>query len=216
MKGEYSMDIEFNKKQFAEILLGVLDTFEYESIMGFLNKTDFFTAPASTRFHLSEEGGLCQHSLNVYTSAMQIDIAFNSGATRRSIAICSLLHDICKAGVYRKELKNAKNYDKVAIEGQPKHKIKHDKKGDFIWDLKEIYVFDDPWPFGHGSKSAYIVSQLMDLTDEEALAIRYHMGPYEEGDKDRCSKVFEQSKLALLIHFADMYASKVVEAENEG
>ncbi|MBR4331040.1 MAG: HD domain-containing protein [Candidatus Riflebacteria bacterium] len=210
------MDINFNKKQFAEILASVLDGFEYENIMGFLERTDFFIAPASTRFHLSEEGGLCQHSLNVYTSAMQIDTAFNSGASRRSIAICSLLHDVCKAGVYRKELKNAKNYDKTAIEGHPKFKIKHDKKGDFIWDLKEIYVFDDPWPFGHGSKSAYIVSQLIDLTDEEALAIRYHMGPYEEGDKERCSKVFEQSKLALLIHFADMYASKVVEGENEG
>lgn len=210
------MDIEFNKKQFAQILLDVLEPFEYESIMGFLAKADFFTAPASTRFHLSVEGGLCQHSLNVYTSAMQIDTAFNSGASRRSIAITSLLHDICKAGVYRKELKNAKIYDKAVIEGRPKHAIKHDKKGDFVWDLKEIYVFDDPWPFGHGSKSAYIVNSLMDLTDEEALAIRYHMGPYEEGDKDRCSKVFEQSKLALLIHFADMYASKVVEAENEG
>lgn len=210
------MNIELNKKQFAQILIDVLEPFEYESVMTFLQRTDFFTAPASTRFHLCVEGGLCQHSLNVYTSAMQIDTAFNSGATKRSIAICSLLHDVCKAGVYRKELKNAKNYDKTAIEGQPNYKIKHDKKGDFIWDLKEIYVFDDPWPFGHGSKSAYIVSQLMDLTDEEALAIRYHMGPYEEGDKERCSKVFEQSKLALLIHFADMYASKVVEAENEG
>lgn len=210
------MDIEFNKKQFAEILLDVLEPFEYDSITGFLRKTDFFTAPASTRFHLSVEGGLCQHSLNVYTSAMQIETAFNSGASRRSIAICALLHDVCKAGVYQKELKNAKNYDKLVLEGQPKHKIKHDKKGDFIWDLKEIYVFNDPWPFGHGSKSAYIVNSLIDLTDEEALAIRYHMGPYEEGDKDRCSKVFEQSKLALLIHFADMYASKVVEAENEG
>lgn len=210
------MNIELNKKQFAKILIDNLDVSEYESIMSFLQHTDFFTAPASTRFHLCEEGGLCQHSLNVYTAAMQIDTAFNSGASKRSIAICSLLHDVCKAGVYRKELKNTKNYDKEALKGQPTYKIKHDKKGDFIWDLKEVYVFDDPWPFGHGSKSAYIVSQLLDLTNEEALAIRYHMGSYEEGDKERCSKVFEQSKLALLIHFADMYASKVVETENEG
>ena len=210
------MNIEDNKKQFSDILCSVLDEFEYVSIMDFLLKTNFFTAPASTRFHLCVEGGLCQHSLNVYTSATQIDMAFNSGASKRSIAICSLLHDICKAGVYRKELKNTKIYDKEIVESSAKYKIKHDRKGDYIWDLTEVYVFDDPWPFGHGSKSAYIVSQLMDLTDEEALAIRYHMGPYEEGDKERCSKVFEQSKLALLIHFADMYASKVVEAENEG
>ena len=210
------MDIEQNKKQFAEILLDVLEPFEYESIMTFLQKTDFFIAPASTRFHLSVPGGLCQHSLNVYTSAMQIENAFNSKASKRSIAICSLLHDICKAGVYKTELKNTKIYDKAVVESQPKFKIKHDRKGDYIWDLQEVYVFDDPWPFGHGSKSAYIVNTLMDLTDEEALAIRYHMGSYEEGDKERCSKVFEESKLALLIHFADMYASKVVEAENEG
>lgn len=210
------MNIEENKKQFSDILCSVLDEFEYDSIMDFLLKTDFFTAPASTRFHLCVEGGLCQHSLNVYTSAMQIDTAFNSGASKRSIALCSLLHDICKAGVYRKELKNTKIYDKEVVESSPKYKIKHDRKGDYIWDLTEVYVFDDPWPFGHGSKSAYIVNTLMDLTDEEALAIRYHMGPYEEGDKERCSKVFEESKLALLIHFADMYASKVVEAENEG
>lgn len=210
------MNIEDNKKQFSDILSSILDEFEYVTIMDFLLKTDFFTAPASTRFHLCVEGGLCQHSLNVYTSAMQIDMAFNSGASKRSIAICSLLHDICKAGVYRKELKNTKIYDKPIVEASPKYKIKHDKKGDYIWDLTEVYVFDDPWPFGHGSKSAYIVNTLMDLTDEEALAIRYHMGPYEEGDKERCSKVFEESKLALLIHFADMYASKVVEAENEG
>lgn len=209
------INIEANVKQFCEILVDVLDESEATCILSYLKETDFFTAPASTRFHLSEKGGLCQHSLNVYTSAMQLDIAFKSGASKRSIAICALLHDLCKAGVYKIEFKNTKIYDEEIVKKANKWQIKHDRKGDFIWDVREGYVFEDSWPFGHGSKSAYLVNELIDLTREEALAIRYHMGPYEEGDKERCSKVFEESKLALLIHFADMYASKIVEAENE-
>ena len=209
------INIEANVKQFCEILIDVLDESEATCILKYLKKTDFFTAPASTRFHLSEKGGLCQHSLNVYTAAMKLDISFKSGATKRSIAICSLLHDICKADVYKTDYKNVKIYDEAVVSKANKFQVKHDRKGYYIWDVKEGYVFEDAWPFGHGSKSAYIASHLIPLTPEESLAIRYHMGPYEEGDKQNCSTVFEKSKLALLIHFADMYASKVMEEENE-
>ena len=206
------IDIKANKRVYLSLLREVLPDADFYTIEAYLDNTDFFTAPASTRFHLSETGGLCAHSLNVYFAAVSLNHVFCI-KNEHSIILCSLLHDICKADVYSQEYKNVKVYDEEVLANADKRKIKKDSKGEYIWDQKLQYVFDDRWPFGHGSKSAYIASSLIDLTPEEAMAIRYHMGAFEDGDKNNCSKVYETNKLALLIHFADMYASKIMEGE---
>ena len=211
-----NINIEENKNTFIDLIMSVLPTSEAHILIDKLANSDFFYAPASTRFHLCEPGGLCQHSLNVYYAAMLIDSVFKTNAPKRSIVLCSLLHDLCKVNVYAIEQKNKKIYDPETLKTYPDYKIKHDRKGDFVWETIDTYVYADEWPFGHGSKSAYLASKYISITDDEAMAIRYHMGAYEEGDIKNCSKVFSTNKLALLIHMADQYATNIMEVENEG
>ncbi|MDP3131004.1 MAG: HD domain-containing protein, partial [Bacillota bacterium] len=130
---------------------------------------DFFTAPASTRFHLSTEGGLVEHSLNVYACLKEyclrtrVKNEYGLAFTDESIAISGLLHDLCKVNVYQKSMRNVK-----------------DKNGN--WQSVPSYDYSDQLPYGHGEKSVYIISGFMKLTREEAFAIRYHMGFSAEGE----------------------------------
>ena len=129
-----------------------------EKLLDWLDKkTDFFTAPASTRFHGACEGGLCMHSLNVYHALH--DSFFTEGESEESYAICALLHDLCKVNLYKTEMRNRKNE-----QGR--------------WEQYPCYIHDDKLPYGHGEKSVYIASGFMKLTREEAMAIRWHMGPW--------------------------------------
>lgn len=105
-----------------------------------------------------------------------------------TIAICGLLHDLCKVGCYQKEPKNQKTYDPTKVGQAQRYQIKHDDLGDFIWETVMAYKFDDPMPYGHGEKSVYIVSSFMKLTREESFAIRYHMGPWGNEDQNGPSK----------------------------
>lgn len=160
---------------------------------------DFFTAPASSRFHLSCEGGLCEHSLNVYdclvaylNSDMSKNLGFNY--SEESIAIVSLLHDLCKIGVYKKGFRNVK-----------------DEKG--TWQRVDTFEFDDQMPYGHGEKSVYIISGYMRLTREEAFAIRYHMGYSSTEDVRNVSSAFEMFPLAYAVNVADSQATYYLESE---
>ena len=167
-----------------------------DSLIAWLETTDFFSSPASTQYHGAHEGGLPEHSLAVHEAAEQIsgktDI-FPAEIRGSSIAICSLLHDVCKIGRYRRGVRNVK------VNG--------------AWIQKEVweYVQEDPYPYGHGEKSVELIRRHIDLSDDEALAIRWHMGPWEECDRRTCSKALERP-LALLLHMADMAASKILEA----
>ena len=160
---------------------------------------DFFTAPASSRFHLSCEGGLCEHSLNVYdclvaylNSDMSKNLGFNY--SEESIAIVSLLHDLCKIGVYKKGFRNVK-----------------DEKG--TWQRVDTFEFDDQLPYGHGEKSVYIISGYMRLTREEAFAIRYHMGYSSTEDVRNVSSAFEMFPLAYAVNVADSQATYYLESD---
>ena len=160
---------------------------------------DFFTAPASTRFHGSVRGGLCAHSLNVYDclcdymthSDMGKSLRDRSGEayTRESLAITALLHDLCKVNFYRETTRNVK------------------KNG--VWETVPYYSIEDDLPYGHGEKSVYIISGFMKLTRDEAFAIRYHMGfstgaPEERGN---IGKPLEMFPLAYALVISDMAAS---------
>ena len=164
----------------AERLLDWLDT-----------KTDFFTCPASARFHGACEGGLCMHSLNVYHALH--DRFFTEGESEESYAICALLHDLCKIGCYKAGTRNVKN----------------DATGQ--WEKVPTFFFEDKLPYGHGEKSVYIISGFMRLSREEAMAIRWHMGFSGTEDNRLVGQAFQQFPLAFALATADMEASYFLE-----
>ena len=152
-----------NKERFIEIFNTYVKRDGADKLLDFLEKSDFFTAPASARFHCSTEGGLCEHSLNVYDalkgylSSPRAKETYGFNYSDESIAIVALLHDLCKIGVYKKGFRNVK-----------------DESG--AWKKVDTFEYDDQLPYGHGEKSVYIITGYMRLTREEAFAIRYHMG----------------------------------------
>lgn len=162
------------------------------------NETDYFTAPASTKFHDSFEGGLVKHSLNVYNNLIDIlqikqfskfEIKFNS------IIICALLHDICKTNFYKISEKNVQN------------------KQTGKWEKESYYTIDDSHFYGHGECSVMLIEKHIKLTDEERYAVRWHMGGFDESARTGAlNKAFQTYPLALALHIADMMASNL-EAE---
>lgn len=154
------------------------------------NKTDFFEAPASTKYHNSYVGGLVEHSINVFNALSKKAL----DKSLETIAICGLLHDICKANFYKKDYRNVKE--------------------DNQWKRVPCFVVADQFPFGHGEKSVYLINKYMQLTPDEALSIRWHMGGFDEavkGGSYALSEVYKQCKLALYLHFADMEATYMME-----
>ncbi len=161
--------------------------------------SDFLVAPASTRFHGAYEGGLLEHSLNVYECLKdylerdRVKKLYGMSYSDESIAIVSLLHDLCKVNVYKKGSRNVKGEDGV-------------------WRSVPTYEFDDKLPYGHGEKSVYVISGYMKLTREEAFAIRYHMGFSTDDDNRNVGAAFEMFPLAVALSFADMEASYFIES----
>ena len=196
-----------------------------EKLLAWLESSDFFDAPASTRFHLCRTGGLVEHSVHVYERLrMLYSIEYEepnspSGIAEEAeetIAICGLLHDICKVGVYDTEPKNQKNYDPEYLKTVSRKEIKHDNIGDFAWETILKYKYDDKIPYGHGEKSVYIISGFMKLTREEAMAIRWHMGPWQDGEKQLAGNAFGRYPLSVLTHIADMQATYLDEVDDDG
>lgn len=177
-----------------------------DKLLEWLEKSDYFIAPASTRYHLAREGGLLEHSLNVYERLSglcvreEMEYSGGRGWTAPgpdSIAIVGLLHDVCKVSVYKPGTRNVKNEET----GQ--------------WEKVPTYTFEDNLPYGHGEKSVYIVSGFMKLTREEAMAIRWHMGPWQEGESRDAGNAFARYPLAVLTHIADMQATYLDENEEK-
>ncbi|MEZ3453413.1 MAG: HD domain-containing protein [Oscillospiraceae bacterium] len=166
------------------------------------DKSDFFTAPASTRFHGSYEGGLLEHSLNVYhclkdyLSRERAKTVYGMNYSEETIAVSALLHDICKVNFYKVDYRNAKN-----------------DKG--VWEKVPYYAIDDRLPYGHGEKSVYIITGFMKLSREEAFAIRYHMGFSTEDDPNQVGRSFEMFPLAFALSTADMEASYFLEGKEK-
>ncbi len=195
-----------------------------DKLLEWLEGSDFFEAPASTRYHLCRPGGLVEHSIHVYERLRELyenELARNStepviitDEQEESIAICGLLHDLCKVNLYRKEPKNQKTYDTEKVKAANRSAVKHDELGDFVWESVMGYKHDDRLPYGHGEKSVYIASGFMKLSREEAMAIRWHMGPWQEGEKQDAGNAFAMFPLAVMTHLADMLATYFDEEEN--
>lgn len=162
-----------------------------------VEKSDFFTAPASTRYHGAYEGGLCEHSLNVYSCLVdflarpRMKELYGIQYSDESIAIAALLHDLCKINFYVPGTRNVKENG--------------------VWKTVPSYTINDTLPYGHGEKSAYIVSGFMRLTRDEAFAIRYHMGFSTNDDPGTVGKALEMFPLAFALTVADMEAAYFIE-----
>lgn len=160
------------------------------------------TAPASSRFHGDYECGLVTHSINVYHSLRDYLARtrclseYGMNCSNETVAIVALLHDLCKINCYKQYLRNVK-----------------DETGQ--WQQVAAYTFEDPEPYGHGEKSVFLIGKFMRLTNEEAYAIRYHMGFSKEDNANSVSKAFEKYPLALALHVADMEASYYVDDKLE-
>ena len=173
-----------------------------EELLRFLcsESSDFFTAPASTRYHGAETGGLCRHSLNVddclcdQLARPRMKEMYGIHYDDESIAISALLHDLCKVNFYRVESRNVK------------------KNG--VWTAVHYYTIDDRLPYGHGEKSVYIISGFMRLTRDEAFAIRYHMGFSGTEDNGTVGKALEMFPLAFALSVADMEAAYFMEGKD--
>lgn len=209
------------KERFLEIYNSNITRPGADKLLAWLETTDFFAAPASTRFHLSRPGGLVEHSIHVFErlrALCDVEAQTNPEFAEPSLetmAIIGLLHDVCKVGVYKQEPKNRKTYDAEKVKASKKWEVKHDDLGDFIWETVMGYTYDDRLPYGHGEKSVYIISGFMKLSREEAMAIRWHMGPWQDGEKQEAGTAFGMYPLAALTHIADMQASYLDEAEDE-
>ena len=191
------------KERFIEIFTTHIKRDGADKLLEYLlsSSSDFFTAPASARFHSSHEGGLVDHSLNVYDclnsylKSPRIKETFGFDYSDESIAIVSLLHDLCKINVYKKGFRNVK-----------------DEKG--AWQRVDTFEYDDKLPYGHGEKSVYIISGYMRLTREEAFAIRYHMGYSSQTEDARnVSAAFEMFPLAFALSTADSEATYYLESD---
>jgi len=156
-----------------------------DKLLEWLKSSDFFTAPASAKYHGNHEGGLVEHSVNVYNR-----LKCESPESR---TICGLLHDVCKVNFYTVSTRNVKN----------------EQTGE--WEKQPYYAVDDKLPYGHGEKSVYIISGFMRLTREEAFAIRFHMGDYADKNVPQAFRMFP---LALMLHIADLEATFIDEKED--
>ena len=175
-----------------------------EQLLDYLkSKCDFFTAPASTRYHNAFEGGLLRHSLNVYRclkdylERARVKDVYGLSYDAESIAIVALLHDICKVNFYKVSSRNVK-----------------DENG--VWKSVPFYEIDDTLPYGHGEKSVYILSGFMRLSREEAFAIRYHMGFSGTEDPGTVGRALEMFPLAYALCCADMEAAFLMEGKLAG
>lgn len=196
------------KDRFIELYQKLITRPGAGKLLAWLETTDFFEAPASTRFHLSRPGGLVEHSVHVYERLRALFIAEKERADlcagitsqeEETIAICGLLHDVCKANFYTVEMRNRKNE-----QGQ--------------WEKYPFYVVNDQLPYGHGEKSVYIISSFMKLSREEAMAIRWHMGFSDNDFKAggfSVGNAFEKFPLALLTHMADLQATYLDEPRED-
>ena len=200
------MNREKNIARF-EAELQKVQRFGMDKLLEYIRASDFYTAPASTKYHLSCEGGLLQHSLNVLDALRGILTRTEDGWEYRvagkavltisdeSVTIIALLHDICKTYFYTTSMRNAKN----------------EQTGK--WEKVPTYTVEDRMPLGHGSKSAMLIKEYIILTGPEMYAIWWHMGFTDTQDLASLGQAIDKYPLVWALHTADMMASHYMEAD---
>ncbi len=183
------------KQQFLDLFDTYINRNGADALREYICKSDFFVAPASARFHMAEVGGLCQHSVNVYNRLVSLVKAdygneYANVYSNETLAVCGLLHDLCKVNYYVVEMRNVK-----------------EESG---WVKRPFFKVEERFPYGHGEKSVFIISQYMKLSAEEAMAINWHMGGFDErvkGGSYALSDAMAKYKLVLYLHTADLLAT---------
>lgn len=182
-----------------------------ESLLEFIRKSDFYSAPASTRYHSCHEGGLLEHSMNVFKaldskSKNPVWHEIIEDVGRDSIIISALLHDICKSYFYGTELKNKKVYSEYGK--------KIDDNGRYDWQSVPCYTVNDRIPYGHGEKSVMMIEEYIKLKPVERYAIRWHMGFTEPKENyNTLSAAIRKYPFILALHEADLEATYTMETE---
>lgn len=184
-----------NKERFVS-LCETVNRPGINELLKWLNESDFYTAPASTRYHGAYAGGLLEHSLNVYDELRRLLYAYPIiKIPDDSVVIAALFHDLCKVNSYDTEKRNRKNSD-----GQ--------------WESYDAYISKEKFCYGgHGSKSVFLAQQFIKLTPEEAVAIQCHMSTWEDGVTGYIGNAFKQHPFAWLLHVADESATFILESE---
>lgn len=189
----------YTKQDFLDIFDTYIKREGVDKLRAYLIDSDFFTAPASTRYHCAYEGGLCDHSVNVYYRLLknvqnEYGEEWEKVVSHETVAICSLLHDVCKIDFYKTEFRNVK------------------ENGE--WIRKPVYVRDETLPYGHGEKSVYIIHSFIRTTREEAMAINWHMGGFDsrvKGGDGSISEAFAIYPLIVMLHVSDLQATYIDE-----
>ena len=185
------MLLEYREEEMKEEFLRLLRSTNREGIeelIDFIEKTDFYRAPASTRYHAAYEGGLLEHSLSVYKILKEKvkNLPIEIEVKEDTLIIIALLHDICKVNFYKVDYRNAKN-----------------SFGE--WEKVPYYTVEDTIPYGHGEKSVMMLSEYIKLTVEEKYCIRWHMGFSEPKELyGTLGQAFKKYPLALLLNEADI------------
>lgn len=194
-----------SRQEFIELLKSTgRDGVDY--VIEDLTELGFFEAPASSKFHLNVESGLLQHSLNVCKTALRVretmigmDDSLREALPKESVIIAGLLHDVCKADIYKPAMKKQKG-----------------RMGMWV-DVPGYDVVYDNFPLGHGEKSVIVLLRSgLEMTDDEIMAIRWHMNawdlPFQSADlKGNFNTAKNQCPLMTLIQAADGLASNLLE-----
>lgn len=173
------------KEEFLKIYNENITRHGSKELLDWLLKTDFFTAPASTKFHCACECGLVMHSVSVFNTMVEKHFDEETD-NMESFAICALLHDLCKAQFYKVSTRNVKNEET----GQ--------------WEKQPFYAVEDMFPYGHGEKSVFLIERFMRLKIDEAMAIRWHMGGFEDSSGYAMSQAYDRYPLAVKLHLSDL------------
>ena len=187
---ENRLDVLWN--EYKELLLSTKRQ-GIKDLVAWLEGTDFIYAPASTRYHSAHQGGLLEHSLNVYYELIrQQDVIKLLNIPQDTLIITALLHDICKVNYYKEDIRNVK------------------KNG--TWVQEPYYTVDDYFPVGHGEKSIIVAQEFIKLNDIEVAMIRGHMGGFVADPYFNVSALYNKYPEALVLHMADMRATYLVES----
>lgn len=190
------IDQQANKTRFLEICMEHIRRPGIDNLLDWLEKSDFYSAPASAKYHLAQPGGLLAHSLNVYDQLVKLRSLYQQriALDDEQLAIIALFHDLCKVNYYKQDTRNVK------VDG--------------AWQTVPCYTYDEKFPYGgHGSKSVFLAERFIRLTPAEAVAIHCHMGSWD-GNKE-VGSVYERYPTAWLLHVADEAATFLDESGEE-
>ena len=178
------------KEKFISIFNEKISRQGSSDLLNWISSTDFFVAPASTKFHGAKKSGLVEHSVKVY-EVLRSKFFEPSVDDEESFAIAALLHDLCKINLYKISYRNVKN------------------ESTGVWEKSPFYSIDDSFPFGHGEKSVFLIERFMRLKPAEAVAIRWHMGGFDDsvkgaGYSSPISLAFDKYPLSVKLAISDL------------